>query len=485
MAKSSSLTLLVVALGGIAVGYFVAQGLPSQTPAAEERVAEATATDEEVEQEAVPTALHGLDYLTLGEGTRGEITAASELNGKDGSRFERYGIRLDEDTLVEISLSGALQGVVALYDDQLQLLANADTVRHHIEESGDYMVVVSGMDTHSYGPFNVESRTIELSDAGTMGVGTPIDSWLDTAEREITLTIEEAGMYQIEMRADDFDAYLELEGPNGYYREDDDSAGNLNARISDFLAPGEYTVTARTAFGEGSGLFTLLAEPRELPGDGELRNGGGVSPGETLSGWYSGQDITYQLAIDEAGMYQIDMRSSDVDAYLILEGPSGYYREDDDSAGNLDARIADFLAPGNYQLTARTAYGTDSGLFTLSIEPRDLPSGVELRNEGALTPGEMVNGWYSGEALTYQLTLEESSLVTLSMNSNDFDAYLELYGEGVSYSDDDSGGGTNARLEQALLPGTYTVSVQGFSASGSGMFELQMNAQPTEMQPDV
>ncbi|BBI75947.2 hypothetical protein ACXGSL_04140 [Vreelandella aquamarina] len=238
-------------------------------------------------------------------------------------------------------------------------------------------MVISGVDAHSYGPFNVNSRTIELSDADTMTVGTPIDSWLDTTEREITLTIEEAGMYQIEMRADEFDAYLELEGPNGYYREDDDSAGELNARI------------------------------------------------------------------------------------------------------------ADFLAPGTYQLTARTAYGTDSGLFTLAIEPRDLPNDVELRNEGALTPDETLNGWYSGEALTYQLTIEESSLVTLSMSSNDFDTYLELYGEGVSYTDDDSGGGTNARLEQALLPGTYTVSARGFSASGSGMFELAVSAEPTEMQPDT
>lgn len=118
--------------------------------------------------------------------------------------------------------------------------------------------MISGVDAHSYGPFNVNSRTIELSDADTMTVGTPIDSWLDTTEREITLTIEEAGMYQIEMRADEFDAYLELEGPNDYYREDDDSAGELNARIADFLAPGTYQLTARTAYGTDSGCSLWL-----------------------------------------------------------------------------------------------------------------------------------------------------------------------------------------------------------------------------------
>ncbi|MGE6581168.1 hypothetical protein ACQKD0_09130 [Vreelandella aquamarina] len=129
MAKSSSLTLLVVAVGGAAVGYFAAQTLPSVTPSSEEPDADTT-----TEQGAMPAALQGLDYLTLGERSRGEITSASELNGKDGSRFTRYAISLEEEALVEISLSGALQGTVALYDDQLQLLANAETVRHRIEE---------------------------------------------------------------------------------------------------------------------------------------------------------------------------------------------------------------------------------------------------------------------------------------------------------------------------------------------------------------
>lgn len=479
MAKPSSLTLILVAAGGVAAGFLAAQAVPSFT---------ATATAEEstsAEQGQVSQVLVGLDSVTLGERIRGELTSAGELNGNDGSRYLRYVISLEEDSLVEVSLSGALKGVLALYDDQLQLLESAETVRHHVEESGDYLVVVSGADASSYGPFTLNSRTVELSDSDTLAIGEPMDSWLGGRSREVSLTVEEAGMYQIEMRADEFDAYLELSGPNGYYREDDDSAGNLNARISDFLAPGDYTITARTAFGEGSGLFTLSAEPRELPGDGELRNDGSIMPSDTLSGWLSGQELSYQLEIEEAGMYQIDMRSSDIDSYLVLEGPNGYFREDDDSAGNLDASIADFLAPGSYQLTARTAYGSDSGLFTLSVEPRELPDGVELRNEGELTPNETLNGWYSGEPLSYELTLEESSLVRLNMRSSDFDTYLEIHGESDSYSDDDGGSGTNSRLEQALLPGTYTVIARGFAVSGSGMFELQVNAEPTEMQPDA
>lgn len=466
MAKSSPLSLIIVAVGGAAIGFLAAQTLSSSEPDAEQPQPQST-----------------LESLTLGERVNGEITSTSELNGKDGSRFLRYAISLEEGSLVEFSLRGALQGVFALYDDQLALLGSGPTLRQPIKEGGEYIVVVSGADEHSYGPFSINSRAIELSDSDTLTIESPIDSWLEGASRELTLTIEEAGMYQIEMLADDFDAYLELEGPSGYYREDDDSAGDLNARIVDFLAPGDYQLTARSAYGEGNGLFTLTAEPKALPGDGELRNDGTITPNETLNGWYSGQALHYELEIEDAGMYQIEMGSNDVDAYLELEGPNGYFREDDDSAGNLDARIADFLAPGVYRLTARTAFGNDSGLFSLSVMPRDLANGVELRNEGVLTLGETLNGWYSGEPLTYELTLEESSQVTLAMRSSDFDAYLELYGEGISYSDDDGGSGTDALLEQALLPGTYTVIARGFSTRGSGMFELQVSAEPANIQP--
>ncbi|MGS2744414.1 hypothetical protein ACU6TU_12595 [Halomonas sp. LS-001] len=491
MKKPFPFTMMIVA-GGIAVSGLTFPVTPSfastsaEPPSESSMNAEQDNVDQEnVDQEALPSALTGLDRITLGESTRGEITSASELNGKDGSRFLRYVIRLDENVLVELSLSGALRGVVTLYNDQMQLLKNAETVRHQINESGEYVVVISGADARSYGPFTIDSRLVELSDSEALTMGTPMDSWLDSAAREVTLSIEDAGMYRIEMRAEEFDAYLELSGPNDYYREDDDSAGNLDASISDFLAPGDYTLIARSAFGDSSGLFTLSAEPRELPGDGELRNDGSIMPNDTLNGWFSGQDVVYQLEIEEAGMYQIDMSSNDMDAYLTLEGPNGYYREDDDGAGNLNARIADFLAPGSYQLTARTAFGSGSGLFALEVKPRELSNDVELRNAGELIPGETLNGWYSGEPLTYTFTLEESALVTLDMRSSDFDTYLELYSENVSYSDDDSAGGTDSRLSQSLLPGTYTVNARGFSASGSGLFELHMNTQPTKMQPDI
>lgn len=372
MAKSSSLAFTLVAVGGVAAGFLAAQVIPLQW-----QVAEQAPPAEQSGQPQTAEAIVGLEQLTFDERLRGEITSASELNGKDGSRFIRYAISLEAGEIVEISLRGALQGIVALYDDQLELLDNAPSVRHRIEESGDYVVVVSGADAHSYGPFSVDSRTVELSDADTLTLGEPIDSWLQNSAREITLNIEEAGLYQLEMRSGDFDAYLEVTGPNGYAREDDDSAGDLNARIADFLAPGEYTLTARSLNDDGNGIYTLSVEPRELPGDGVLHN------------------------------------------------------------------------------------------------------------DGTLAPDDPINGWYSGEPLSYQLEVTESALVTLEMRSADFDTFIEISGQGVVVSDDDSAGGTDSRLQEQLLPGTYTVSARGFSATGSGLFELSTDMEPTVIPPEL
>ncbi|WP_339935317.1 hypothetical protein [Vreelandella glaciei] len=374
MAKSASLAFILVAFGGAAVGFFIAQALPLTEEMAEKAPTENAET---TDQPAAAEAIVGLERLALAERTRGEITSASELNGNDGSRFMRYAIALDADEIVEISLDGALQGVVALYDDQLQLLDNAPVVRLRIEESGDYVVVVSGADAYSYGPFTIDSRSVELTDADTVTIGEPFDSWLQGDADEIALNIEEAGLYQLEMRSDDFDPYLAIEGPNGYTREDDDSAGDLDARIADFFEPGEYTLTARSAYDDGNGVYTLFVAPHELPGDGELRN------------------------------------------------------------------------------------------------------------DGSLTADGSLSGWYSGEPLIYQLELEESSLVTLEMRSADFDTLIEISGQGVAASDDDGAGGTDSRLQEQLLPGIYTVSASGFSATGSGLFELNVEMEPTEIPPEL
>jgi hypothetical protein len=76
----------------------------------------------------------------------------------------------------------------------------------------------------------------------------------------------------------------------------------------------------------------------------------------------------------EAGKtYQIDMKSTVIDSYLFLEDPKGsLLAKDDDSGGNLDARVT-ITAPasGKYRIIA-TSFGARSvGQFTVTIRQTD------------------------------------------------------------------------------------------------------------------
>ena len=73
MARSSSFTFVLVAIGGAAVGFLAAQIIPLPGQTADEAPAE---TAETTDQPSVAEAIVGLEKLTLDERMRGEITSS-------------------------------------------------------------------------------------------------------------------------------------------------------------------------------------------------------------------------------------------------------------------------------------------------------------------------------------------------------------------------------------------------------------------------
>ncbi|MFQ3790339.1 hypothetical protein [Halomonas sp. A29] len=469
MANRAS-TVTLAALGGAALGLIIGWQLPGSSVTAP--VIEAAVAD----PASPPT-------LSLGERLRGEITSTSELNGKDGSRFERFTLTLEEGALIEIELSGPLQGSLALYDAEQQILATsanpayydapaAASLRRRIDEDGDYMLVVSGHDLHSYGPFTLNSRHIELTTSDTLEMPSRADGWLQGSGDTYTLTIEESGLFQFEMRSSDLDAYLVLEGPNGYRREDDDSAGNLDARIADFLEPGEYRLTARSSYGQDSGLYTLELAPHELASGETLRNSGELTFDEPLHGWFSGETLSYEFTLDSPAAVTIDMLSSDFDSFLELSGNNVSYSDDDGGEG-LNARLYASLDAGSYRVTARSHGGHGSGLFELrasAVDLDDLPSNGQLEVDSPIQAR-----LEPGARDYYELVVESAGDYRLDLLSDDFDAYLELEGQGLSLRDDDGAGGLNARISTHLEEGTYRAVARAYGNSESGSYTLHLH----------
>ncbi|KGK42281.1 hypothetical protein LH51_08565 [Nitrincola sp. A-D6] len=352
MSKLST-PLVLTGLGSLAVGVLIGWQVNSSAPVVEESVPDTP---------VIPT-------LQLGESQRGELTSQSALNRKDGSRFSEFQLPLNTDKLVEVELKGSLEGMLSLFNSNAELLASAPLLRYRVEQPGDYTLVVSGQDADSYGPFTLDLREVELSDTDLLTVPADIRNWLQQDETgHYVLTIEESGFYQIDMQSDEIDSFLVLQGSNGYRTEDDDGGNNLDARIREHLEAGEYQLTV-SSYSEEAGFYTLTVVSRDAA-DMEYQNQAGtLELDQTVSARLaSDKEDVYQVTLAEAGNYQIDMVSDDIDTYLELEG-NGFYLSDDDGGGDLNARIQSYMEAGEYRVIAKSYDETAQGAYQLTLTP--------------------------------------------------------------------------------------------------------------------
>jgi hypothetical protein len=184
-----------------------------------------------------------------------------------------------------------------------------------------------------------------------------------------------------ELRSTAFDTYLELYGPDGaLLAQDDDGLGDgTNSLVTAHLElAGRYRLVVR-AFGEkeGEGLYEIaLARPTPVVGPGkaaEIRAGdirvGRLEPGDSTVGDGTFADLfLFKPAV--SGDAVIDLRSSDFDAYLILEDAVGRTLQTDDDGGEgTNARITSRVEAGEtYRIIANSYGGARStGTYQISV----------------------------------------------------------------------------------------------------------------------
>lgn len=204
--------------------------------------------------------------------------------------------------------------------------------------------------------------------SATVLEGRPLAAWEIQGEAGDAVTVT--------MTSADFDSYLYAYGPGmSELQTDDDSGGDVNAQLTlRFGTSGRYVIGA-SALGTGStGSYNLaVTEPirpenlpvqgtLEVPGstNGELRATDPVLDGRRSQAWTfegtAGQAVTVELI------------SAGFDSYLTVTGPGlPVPLEDDDSAGDLDARIV--FTPtesGTFRVIA-ASLGVDTGGFELRV----------------------------------------------------------------------------------------------------------------------
>ena len=130
---------------------------------------------------------------------------------------------------------------------------------------------------------------------------------------------------------------------------------------------------------------------------------------------------------------------------------------------------------GEYSIAARSFISSAQGDYTLSVESSTLDLSGTL-SYGSSDSGELDEG----EWLVWSFEANAGDLVSIALDSEDFDAFLELRGnDGLILDEDDDGGetGSNSQISEYLITetGTYLIVVRSYSDTQSGEFSLSLS----------
>lgn len=421
------------------------------------------------------TGLQTATDLSVGETARlqGEITSASPINVNDGSHYQLFNLQLKQGDLIRVRQSGALQdATLTLLDERDLLVGGPRQSALHLapQASGTYRLAVSGSAENGYGPFALELEKITPQNSGALALDQAIYGVLSRSQsaNSYQLDVSETGLYAITLSSEELDTVLKLTG-GGLELENDDFGQSTDSQLVAQLQPGTYQVSATALDQPAEGTYDLLLSRRAMPEGVELTNEGELRIGESITGLADSVAKEYQLTISERALLRVRMSSTEVDSYLSLQGP-GVDTQDDDSGGDLNAQITTLVQPGSYRLSASTADGS-AGLFTLnsSLQP---VSGDGNR----IRPGEVIAGRLSSEQGSQTtLIINEPGFYQIDLISADFDALLRIEGGGLELEDDDSAGGTNARIGRYLDTGSYQLTSKDYDGASTGNYVLTVD----------
>ena len=295
-----------------------------------------------------------------------------------------------------------------------------------------------------------------------------------------TIVLPAAGTIELDMSSFDFNTRLALrDSKDNIVVRNDEVDGVTDSHISADLPGGAYTIVASATSGAGKYRATTKFTGHDIPACSYAQaldlNGGYIQRlGPNSCRGANGQPVDYYaFTLSASSLVLAVMTSSEVDGFLTLYDSAGNaLRFDDNSYAVGDPLVVQYLPPGDYKLAARDAANGTGGVYRVDL--RTVPGSRPpfCTPLGPISVGATVTAainytgcQYGGTfADIYSLTLSSDTAVELRANSTAFDAYLILLDAkgNVLDEDDDSGGGTNARIADALPAGTYYVVVKPF-----------------------
>jgi hypothetical protein len=197
----------------------------------------------------------------------------------------------------------------------------------------------------------------------------------------------------------------------------------------------------------------------------------------------------WALQADAGQRVQVDLTSSDFDAFLILRDANGLVLGSDDDGGDgRNARLHAVLPrAGTYQIVATAVGASASGAYTLSVSGWEPPVAPRAGRDAAIRAGETVEGVLEpGDELSgdgpyqdrWRFEADSGARLRVEMRSSDLDSYLTVLdpaGRAIG-SDDDALGGRDAAVSlRAATRGRYTVLASSYGdAPAAGAYRLSL-----------
>lgn len=362
-------------------------------------------------------------------------------------------------------------------------------------------------------------KPVDLKIAGQIAENDPKDAVRNTPCKVHVVKLEKGKSYEIRMESDDFDTYLRVEDSTGnQLAEDDDGGGGLNSLIRLKADKDDaYKIIATTFGPNASGNYSLTVkdtnpgkavakekDPKErkdiklpklsTPTEKEaIKKQDKIEDGDPIDPERNNASKVYTVELKEGAAYTIDMVSTDFDAYLrVLDADGNELADDDDSGGNLDARVL-FIPEktATYKVVA-TSFNGGTGAFDLSIKTADFGKVVKADPKKAIDAkepfcltGKLVANDPKDDVQqnsphhVHLVTMKAGKTYVIDMMGSKIDSYLRVEDKDKKQlaEDDDGGDGLNSRLTfEPTADGVYRIIVTTFDG-GEGTYLLAVREQ--------
>ena len=439
--------------------------------------------------------------LQPGEPMRDMLGRLDPINAIDGTSYRVYLLEMDTEKHTHLQVrSETFAPSMALYAPDGTLLEHARAsgpdareqhLLHQAARSGAYLVVVGNSESGRFGSFELSVgelagvTALNFPDEVTgqlIGAG-PSHPDTGAAMARYTLELDEPTIIDLRVDSPEFDTFLTLsahESPRKLARSDDwrGSDSGTGSRIIRELGAGRYDIAVTGYETDSQGVFSLSIGQASVSQSSDFRPGqpyDGLMTAEVERIPATGQTgMPLALSVDEPSLLDATMRSDDVDSILVVTDAQGHLlAQDDDSGGDLDARVLLDLAPGDYTLWA-SGYG-DNSVGPFRLETLLTPEDRMTLFEGRLSGSDPLDARRQTPAREHVFQLDQPTEVVLELQSSAFDAYLVLEdeaGQVMTENDDFAEHTTDARITWNLDAGTYRAVATSYAPGESGEYKL-------------